>query len=87
MSGSETWRCSSPPPVPCEFVLVGGSEGDCEGDVREVYAGEFAEAFGLGPTGAALVRPDGIIAARWRAAPADAAGALERALRAVSHAV
>jgi putative polyketide hydroxylase len=41
----------------------------------------WARAYGVTPSGAVLVRPDGIIA--WRAAEAADTGQLERALRVV----
>ncbi|HTN87978.1 MAG TPA: FAD-dependent oxidoreductase [Sorangium sp.] len=44
--------------------------------LRERRADGFQAAYGVGPTGASLVRPDGFVAARWP----DERGALERAL-------
>ena len=41
-----------------------------------------APAFGLAPGGAVLVRPDGIVAARWDSAPSDAMTALAMAVEA-----
>ncbi|WP_367135495.1 aklavinone 12-hydroxylase RdmE [Saccharothrix sp. HUAS TT1] len=46
--------------------------------------GELAERYGIGRRGAALVRPDGVIAWRATAPPADAARALTDALAAVT---
>jgi putative polyketide hydroxylase len=40
----------------------------------------FHEAYGVGPGGASLVRPDGYVAARWTAMPADPAAELTAAL-------
>jgi 2-polyprenyl-6-methoxyphenol hydroxylase-like FAD-dependent oxidoreductase len=42
----------------------------------------FATAYDLGPGGAVLVRPDGIVAARWESMPDDPAVALRDALEA-----
>lgn len=42
--------------------------------------GHAARAHGLTPTGAVLVRPDGHVAWRCAAAPADPAGALGQAV-------
>ncbi|MFZ0716463.1 FAD-dependent monooxygenase [Mycobacterium sp.] len=44
----------------------------------------FHEAYGVGPGGASLVRPDGYIAARWTEMPADPAAQLTEALRQVA---
>ena len=44
---------------------------------------EVAEAYGLGPAGASLVRPDGFVAWRAPTAPPDPAGALTQALQKV----
>jgi 2-polyprenyl-6-methoxyphenol hydroxylase-like FAD-dependent oxidoreductase len=55
-----------------------GPGGDVVAD-----AGEFETAYGLTPTGAVLVRPDGVIAWRTDAVPADPAGALSSALERV----
>jgi putative polyketide hydroxylase len=41
-------------------------------------AGRFPEVFGVGPTGAVLVRPDGFIGWRCPVAPADAGERLRR---------
>jgi putative polyketide hydroxylase len=40
----------------------------------------FQEAFGVGPSGASLIRPDGYVAARWPALPVDPAAELAVAL-------
>lgn len=55
-------------------------------DVQPSDVDAFRAAFGLGPGGASLIRPDGYVA--WRATdlPADPAGALTAALRGVSSA-
>lgn len=61
--------------LPIRCVVVGQ-------DVTEV-GGEgaipFVDAYGIGPSGASLVRPDGYVA--WRSPDADGTTALERALR------
>ncbi len=44
----------------------------------------FENAYGIGPTGATLIRPDGYIAWRTGGAPSDRAGELERVLAAVA---
>jgi 2-polyprenyl-6-methoxyphenol hydroxylase-like FAD-dependent oxidoreductase len=44
----------------------------------------FGEAYGIGPDGASLVRPDGYIAARWTTIPTDPAAELGHALRQVA---
>jgi putative polyketide hydroxylase len=46
-------------------------------------AGELRERYGIGPGGAALIRPDGVVAWRSAAAPADPATALAGALHTV----
>ena len=60
------------PGVPVACHVVGSDLGDPDG--------AFEAAYGLSPTGAALVRPDGVVG--WRAAtlPADASVALSSAL-------
>ncbi len=55
--------------VPLEAYVVGG------GEVRD-SGGGFAAAYGISPSGAVLVRPDGFVA--WRAA--DATGASDAAI-------
>jgi 2-polyprenyl-6-methoxyphenol hydroxylase-like FAD-dependent oxidoreductase len=47
---------------------------------HRIEAPEFTTAYGLGPTGASLVRPDGFVAWRAAALPADPAGELNSAL-------
>jgi hypothetical protein len=44
---------------------------DLELDFHQILQPGFAEAYGIGPTGAVLVRPDGIVA--WRAQDARSA--------------
>ena len=70
------------------FVILTGPEGAAWRDAaRELpvefhrieHAG-FAEAYGIGPAGASLIRPDGFVAWRAAALPEDAKGALERVL-------
>jgi putative polyketide hydroxylase len=68
------------------FVLLVGPDG---GDVvvdgittHRVDAPGFADAYGIGPGGASLVRPDGIVAWRSRTTPdaAEVAAVLDRVL-------
>ena len=68
------------------FVLLVGPDG---GDVvvdgvttHRVDAPGFADAYGIGPAGASLVRPDGIVAWRSARAPdaAEVAAVLDRVL-------
>ena len=68
------------------FVLLVGPDG---GDIvvdgvttQRVDAPGFADAYGIGPAGASLVRPDGIVAWRSRTAPdaAEVAAVLDRVL-------
>jgi len=54
----------------------------CSGDLADT-AGQFAAAYGLTHTGAALIRPDGFIGWRAQALPADPASALRVALAAL----
>jgi 2-polyprenyl-6-methoxyphenol hydroxylase-like FAD-dependent oxidoreductase len=46
--------------------------------------GRFCSAYGLSPAGVCLVRPDGFVAWRAKAATRDSAGSVERALRTIS---
>ncbi|KAK4150905.1 FAD binding domain-containing protein [Chaetomidium leptoderma] len=62
----------------CRFVQVGR-------DVREVKEGEFRERFGLGSSGAVLVRPDGYIAARWAEMPEDVQETFRGVIARVAH--
>jgi putative polyketide hydroxylase len=53
-----------------EFVLLAGPEGKAWEDAAEglplvAYSDDIADAYGISPSGAALVRPDGYVA--WRA--------------------
>lgn len=50
------------------------------------FRSDFRSAFGIGPAGASLVRPDGYVAWRSCDLPADPAGALTDALRQVASA-
>lgn len=77
VTGSEAWRNSVQSVagrfgVPVEFLCF---------PPESTLHGAIVTAYGLGPGGAALVRPDGYIA--WRAvpAPADRAAALAAAIR------
>ncbi len=76
------------------FLLTGGSGGDWtlaaaqEGipavAVGEQEAGrEFFELYGIEPTGAVLVRPDGYVGARWKESLEDPLMALQSALRVI----
>jgi putative polyketide hydroxylase len=47
---------------------------------RDFQSEDWAGAYGLDASGAVLVRPDGIVGARWTVAPADPVGALREAL-------
>jgi putative polyketide hydroxylase len=44
---------------------------------------EFESVYGIGETGAVLVRPDGYVGARFRTAPDDPEGAAHEALYAI----
>jgi hypothetical protein len=44
------------------------------------HLSQSADALALGPHGAALVRPDHVVGARWQALPNDPAGELARAI-------
>ena len=73
------------------FTLLAAHEGGAWIDaarrgpvtVRVIDDPKFAEAYGLGPSGASLIRPDGFVAWRAPSLPADPAGELTRALAAV----
>lgn len=65
-----------------ECLRVGGAAGGALDDAQVRM--EFQTAFGIGPAGASLVRPDGYVAWRSPDLPADAAGALTEALRQVA---
>lgn len=54
-------------------------------DVVEEKAGEFLKSFGIGSSGASLVRPDGVVAWRCVDLPDDMAAALKHALEVVLH--
>lgn len=66
--------------VEVDFVPIGG-------DIQEKNQGSFGQLFGLKPSGAALIRPDGIIA--WRAVETseDSQQELDGALRQASMSV
>jgi len=69
---SSEWRAASP----CCPVAVPGVD---------FHANDFGEVYGLSASGAVLVRPDGVIAARWEEAPEDPAAAVLAALHQISH--
>jgi putative polyketide hydroxylase len=60
--------------IPIEAHMVGGPDGDLQDP-----SGEFLDLYGLGPSGAVLVRPDGHIAWRSQSGEADP----EQRLRAI----
>jgi hypothetical protein len=79
------------------FALVAGAEGEPWSaaadeaaqrvgvalDAHVLAEPQFASAYGVSPSGAALVRPDGFVAFRSRELPEQPAEELERALRSV----
>jgi aklavinone 12-hydroxylase len=60
-----------------DLTLTGGEFTDPNGDLLAKY--------GIGTTGASLVRPDGVVAWRVETAPAEPANGLRAALTAVLH--
>ncbi|HZX53841.1 MAG TPA: FAD-dependent monooxygenase [Ilumatobacteraceae bacterium] len=82
-----------------DFVLIGGPEGAPWADAAAAATsqvgvdvvsytvgpkdGEFSTAYGIGPSGASLVRPDGYVAWRAPAYTPDAADQLTAAMRRV----
>jgi len=68
--GEDWWAASTR--LPLEAIRLGG-------DVVDV-AGRFASAYGVGPRGAVLVRPDGVVAWRARAEVGNPAGVLAEVL-------
>ncbi len=85
-------RCSVHDLVGEGFVLLTGPDGAAwRGACDAVTAKHvmvdhpgFAEAYGLDPSGASLVRPDGFVAWRARSAPADPKAELARVMNAVT---
>ena len=61
IAGDVAWQ-SAAGALPIETVVVGR-------DVQFPTGGAFEARFGVGRTGASLIRPDGLVA--WRAASAD----------------
>ncbi|KAI1329517.1 2,4-dichlorophenol 6-monooxygenase [Xylariaceae sp. FL0255] len=74
------WKDKSPSASSgLKFVEVGK-------DVAEKGTGNFSKAYGLeADDGAVLVRPDGVVAARWSKAPGNAMEELTRAFAQVAH--
>jgi 2-polyprenyl-6-methoxyphenol hydroxylase-like FAD-dependent oxidoreductase len=74
------------------FVLIAGPQGVAWREATHglpvelctLTAPSLRAAYGIGPTGASLVRPDGFVAWRATEAPADPRGALARVLAAVT---
>ena len=54
------------------------------GEAHRTPLADFQLAFGIGPSGASLVRPDGYVAWRARGLPADPAASLAEAVRKVA---
>ncbi|MFG3253680.1 FAD-dependent monooxygenase [Streptomyces sp. NPDC048172] len=82
LSEDERWaaaatRAAGRSGTPVTFVRIGTDANPVEPDA-------FRTAYGLEPTGAALVRPDGYIAWRTITAPADPTQALNAALNATA---
>ena len=65
--------------VALEGVVCTVTPGDCD-----VFLNDFEAAFGIGPSGASLIRPDGYVAWRSKTMPADPDRALIDALRRVA---
>lgn len=76
--GSALQRSAESLALPVEFVHI---------DTGTPAHGDFVEAYGLGPGGAVLIRPDGYIAWRAVTAPASRAAALTSALTVAAMAV
>lgn len=64
-----------------DFQLLAGREGtDWPGALRnggEFFAENFEAVYGIEPSGAVLVRPDGYVGARFSSVPKDPAGAVQ----------
>ncbi|KAF7537720.1 hypothetical protein G7Z17_g12795 [Cylindrodendrum hubeiense] len=85
VSKDGTWRvtaqqASGTTGTEVAFVQVGG-------EVEETEGSNIGESFGIGETGAVLVRPDGYVAWRSLTKPVDAVASLGSALGQVSYAV
>lgn len=75
------------------FVLLAGKNGEAwcaaarerevDVDVHRIDAAEFADAYGITPSGAVLVRPDGFVAWRAKTGEGASAAALASALQAI----
>jgi len=66
--------------IPLRCILIGAPVENA------ATTAEFCEAFGIGPAGASLVRPDGFVAWRSTDLPPDPVGAVAAAFAAVSFA-
>ena len=73
-----------------DYVLLAGPDGGAWlGAAKGLHVAvhqlgsDFAKAYGLGPSGASLVRPDGFVAWRAKTAPGDPSSALSSALTTV----
>jgi len=76
LAGDPAWRTVAQA-LPVEVVMVGE-------DVQFPATDTFADRFGVNPSGAALIRPDGVVA--WRGRDADARLGLAEALAQVASA-
>lgn len=67
----------------CESAEAAARELNIELDVQRIEVAGFLEAYGIAPTGAVLVRPDGFIAWRAKSGEGASSGALVQELRSV----
>jgi len=68
------WQTGDSVAAPLTYVEIGVGQEWMDPD------GDFESAYGIRSNGAVLVRPDGIVAARWFEQPENPAGELESAL-------